>query len=99
MPIIAGVLPVSSYSQMKRIVELSNCAIDKKTQDFFDKYKDSKEDTIKAGIEFASIQVQKLLEFGTKGIHFYTLNQAHSTCEVIKNTISQAPQGNQPLLK
>lgn len=85
IPIIPGILPVASFSQLDRIVELSGVQIDKKTYEYFEKYKDSKEDIIKAGIEIASCQCQKLLEFGAKGVHFYTLNKALSSTEVIKN--------------
>ncbi len=85
IPIIPGILPVASFSQLDRIVELSGVQIDKKTYEYFEKYKDSKEDTIKAGIEIASCQCQKLLEFGARGVHFYTLNKALSSTEVIKN--------------
>ena len=85
LPIIPGVLPVASFSQLSRIVELSGTQIEPKTLEFFEKYKDSKEDTIKAGIEFASLQCEKLIKFGVKGMHFYTLNKAKSSTEVIKN--------------
>ena len=78
-------MPVASFSQLDRIVELSGVQIDKKTYEYVEKYKDSKEDIIKAGIEIASCQCQKLLEFGAKGVHFYTLNKALSSTEVIKN--------------
>lgn len=88
IPIIPGILPVASFSQLSRIVELSGTQIETKTVEYFEKYKDSKEDTIKAGIDFASEQCQKLLEFGAEGIHFYTLNKALSSCEVIKNITS-----------
>lgn len=85
IPVIPGILPVASFSQLDRIVELSGVQIDKKTYEYFEKYKGSKEDIIKAGIEIASCQCQKLLEFGAKGVHFYTLNKALSSTEVIKN--------------
>ncbi len=85
IPIIPGIMPVISYNQLKRIVELSGTKIDSKVMSYFEKYKDSKEDTIKAGIEFASLQCKKLIEFGAKGMHFYTLNKAKSSLEVIKN--------------
>ena len=85
IPIIPGIMPVISYNQLKRIVELSGTKIDSKVMSYFEKYKDSKEDTIKAGIEFASQKSKKLIEFGAKGMHFYTLNKAKSSLEVIKN--------------
>ena len=85
IPVIPGIMPVISYNQLKRIVELSGTKIDSKVMSYFEKYKDSKDDTIKAGIEFASLQCEKLIKFGVKGMHFYTLNKAKSSTEVIKN--------------
>ena len=85
IPIIPGIMPIISYNQLKKIVELSGTKIDSKVMNYFEKYKDSKEDTIKAGIEFASLQCEKLIEFGARGMHFYTLNKAKSSLEVINN--------------
>ena len=50
-----------------------------------EKYKNSKEDTIKVGVEQASIQALDLVQNGVSGLHFYTLNKARSTSEVLKN--------------
>ena len=85
IPIVPGIMPITSFNQLKRIVELSGTKIDSKVLAYFEKYKDSKEDTIKAGIEFASLQCEKLVDFGTQGMHFYTLNKAQSSVKVIKN--------------
>jgi methylenetetrahydrofolate reductase (NADPH) len=37
------------------------------------------------GIEYATRQCEGLLRAGAPGIHFYTLNKAHSTAQVLKN--------------
>lgn len=85
IPLIPGIMPVISFKQLERIIELSGTKIERRVFEYFEKYKDSKEDTIKAGIEFASKQSQELLKFGALGLHFYTLNKAQSSCEVIEN--------------
>lgn len=87
LSVIPGILPVISFSQLERMIKLSGVIVPSQTMSYFEKFKNSKEDTIKAGIEFASVQCQKLLEFGVEGLHFYTLNKSKSVSEIIKNTI------------
>jgi methylenetetrahydrofolate reductase (NADPH) len=37
------------------------------------------------GVEYATRQCEELLREGAPGLHFYTLNRAASTTEVLKN--------------
>ncbi len=86
VPVIPGLLPVVSYSGLMRMVQLSGIKPSAKVLNTFEKYKDSKEDIIKAGIEQASIQAENLIQNGVLGLHFYTLNKAYSVSKVLKNT-------------
>lgn len=86
VPVCAGLLPVISYSGLMKMVNLSGIKLSKKAQNHFERWQNSKEDTIKAGIEWTSYQVEDLIKNGVDGIHFYTLNKAHSTVEILKNT-------------
>ena len=67
------------------MIRLSGIKPSAKVLNTFEKYKDSKEDIIKAGIELTSIQADDLIKNGVLGLHFYTLNKARSTSEVLKN--------------
>ena len=85
LPVVAGLLPVISYEGLMRMIRLSGIKPSAKVLNTFEKYKDSKEDIIKAGIELTSIQADDLIKNGVLGLHFYTLNKARSTSEVLKN--------------
>ena len=43
------------------------------------------EAVVQFGIEYATRQCEALLAAGAPGLHFYTLNRARSTSEVVKN--------------
>ncbi len=84
-PVIAGILPVSNFSQLSKMASMCGVLLPRPMVEKFEKYKDSEADTTKLGIEFATLQCQKLIEFGVSGLHFYTLNRAYPTSEIIKN--------------
>lgn len=86
LPVCAGILPVISYEGLLRMIQLSGIKLSNKAKCHFEKWQNSKEDTIKAGIEWASQQVEDLAKNNVSGIHFYTLNKAYSTIEILKNT-------------
>jgi methylenetetrahydrofolate reductase (NADPH) len=40
---------------------------------------------VEFGIEYATRQCEGLLQAGVPGLHFYTLNKARSTVQILKN--------------
>ena len=85
VPLVPGILPAHSGSQVKRftalcgaqlpapfLAGLDNCGADDAAATAF-------------GIEYASAQCADLLKNGVEGIHFYTLNKAHSTTRILQN--------------
>ncbi|WP_411847286.1 methylenetetrahydrofolate reductase [NAD(P)H] [Roseibacillus persicicus] len=83
IPIIAGVMPVTSRKSMVRMAELAAGArFPAKLQRLL---KDSPEDDVTAlGIDFATSQCEELIKEGIPGIHFYTLNKGRATSEVVE---------------
>jgi methylenetetrahydrofolate reductase (NADPH) len=86
VPIIAGIMPISSIANMKKIAELSlGARIPAKLLKAV--YRAPNDDYVeKVGIHWAAEQVNDLIEAGIRGIHFYTLNkfeQIHKICESI----------------
>jgi len=85
IPIIAGVMPITSLKGMKRMAELSaGTNFTAKLLRRVHRYQDSPEDLKKAGIDFAIEQCQELIDRGVDGIHLYTLNQSTATVEILK---------------
>ena len=48
-------------------------------------YADDDEACAQFGIDYATRQCEELLRAGVPGLHFYTLNKARSTSQVVKN--------------
>lgn len=75
VPILAGLMPVTSAGQVKNIVEMSGTKIPNELAEAIEKYGDNPEDMKKAGIEFTKKQMEALLQHGVNGIHLYTMNK------------------------
>lgn len=83
IPIIAGVMPVSSLQGMKRMAELAAGArYPAKLLRALERAKSSPESVERVGIHYAAEQCAGLLDEGVDGIHFYTLNKSHATREI-----------------
>jgi len=83
VPIIAGVMPVTSLSGMKRMAELAAGArYPAKLVRALDRAKSNPESVERVGIHYAAEQCAGLMDGGVDGIHFYTLNKSHATREI-----------------
>ncbi len=83
VPIIAGIMPVTSLSGMKRMAELAAGArYPAKLVRALDRAKGSAEAAERIGIHYAAQQCSELLNEGVDGVHFYTLNKSHATREI-----------------
>jgi len=82
-PLIAGILPVTSLSQLARIGELSGQDIPKKLTDFLGA--GTEKEILERGIEYATAQCLELLQNGAAGIHLYTFNRAVSAARITKS--------------
>jgi methylenetetrahydrofolate reductase (NADPH) len=85
VPIIPGVISIVSATQIKKFTALCGSKIPPKLQARLDELGTDDEAALKFGIEYATEQCAELLRAGAPGLHFYTLNKAHSTVQVLKN--------------
>jgi len=82
VPIIAGIMPVTSIKGMYKMAELAlGTKIPAKLQRALLRAEDDSY-VEKVGIHWATQQVYDLIDNGVKGIHFYTLNQSKATREI-----------------
>lgn len=85
VPVCPGVLPILSTGQLKRFTSMCGARIPDSLRADLEKIGDDDAAAMEFGIEFATRQCEALLKAGVPGIHFYTLNKAHSTTQVLKN--------------
>jgi methylenetetrahydrofolate reductase (NADPH) len=83
VPIIPGILPVTNLGQIQRITSLCKAKL---PQSFIAKLseKDDADWQFQVGVDFATQQVQELVDRGIPGIHFYVLNKSPATSAVLK---------------
>jgi methylenetetrahydrofolate reductase (NADH) len=83
VPILAGVIPVASYAQTKRICELCDASIPERLEAAFEAAGGDLEREFELGVAYAAGQSSELLAAGAPGIHFYALNRAPATRAVL----------------
>ncbi len=83
IPIIAGIMPITSASGMRRMAELAAGArYPAKLLRAIQRCGGDEAAVQKVGIHYATEQCHDLLDHGVDGIHFYTLNKSHATREI-----------------
>ena len=83
LPIIAGIMPVTSQSSMRRMAELAGGArFPGRLLKALQRAGESSEAFRQIGLHYATEQCADLLDQGVAGIHLYTLNQSTATREI-----------------
>ena len=85
VPLIPGIMPVLNAGQIKRMVALCGAALPDKFVRELDRRSNDDEAVTQFGIEYATRQCEELLSEGAPGLHFYTLNKARSTVNILEN--------------
>lgn len=85
IPLVAGIMPISSLSQIKRFVMMCGAKIPHPLLTRLESLESDPLAVAAAGVEHAITQCEGLLREGVAGLHFYTLNRSKAT-----NLIGQA---------
>ena len=75
-PIIAGIMPITSASQIEKVVEMCGASVPERVRRFVNAYGHHQGAVKEAGIAYATEQIIDLLARDVEGIHLYTMNQA-----------------------
>ena len=85
VPIVPGVLPILSASQIRRFTSLCCAKIPAQLERELNKVENDDEAAVQLGIDYATRQCEGLIKFGVPGLHFYSLNKSYSLQAICKN--------------
>ncbi len=83
VPIIPGVIPITSFAQVARICDLCDASIPAELESSMQRLGGDEEAEALLGVAYAARQCEELLAGGAPGIHFYALNRAPATRAVL----------------
>jgi methylenetetrahydrofolate reductase (NADPH) len=79
VPIVPGVMPITSGSNIERIIEMSKTRMPPELAAELRATGGDPDKLDALGVEWGTAQCRELLERGAPGIHFYTLNRSPAT--------------------
>ncbi len=86
VPIIAGIMPITSIAGMKRMADLAaGTNFPAALQKSIARAQDDAELVQRVGIHWATEQCRGLIDAGVSGVHFYTLNRSDATREIFRS--------------
>jgi methylenetetrahydrofolate reductase (NADPH) len=83
-PIVPGIMPVVRYSQLARFSDNCGAEIPRWIRKTMEGHGDDQESVQKFGLDVVTRLCEKLISGGAPGMHFYTLNQATASMEILK---------------
>lgn len=85
--IIPGIIPITSYGQIKRFGQLSGANIPGELIQAMEPYQNNSEKIYQIGMDYSIEQCRDLLDGGAPGIHFYTLNKSRAIVEIFETLV------------
>ena len=83
VPIIAGIMPITSVKGLNRMAELALCSrFPARLLKALNRCEDDEDYVRRMGVHWATEQSRDLLDNQVRGIHFYTLNRSTATREI-----------------
>ena len=85
VPVVAGIMPVTNATQIRRIISLSGNNVPPRFKAIVDRFSDNPAAMKQAGIAYATEQIIDLIANGVNNIHIYTMNKPDVAGAIFKN--------------
>jgi len=82
VPIIPGIMPVTSLRVIEKAIELGGCRVPTELWERLQAVADDRSAVREIGVDYAAGMCERLLAEGVPGLHFYTLNWSRATREI-----------------
>ena len=97
VPIIAGIMPITNFEQVKRFTTMCGSTIPPALHEQLEaRNAEGDEAVTELGVAYATLQCADLLERGAPGIHFYTLNKSPATRAILSALKAWRPSERAP---
>jgi len=84
VPIVPGIMPISSFSKLARFSDACGAEIPRWMRRKFESYGDDADSIRSFGLDVVTELCQRLIARGAPSLHFYSLNQAGLILEICK---------------
>ncbi len=88
VPVVAGIMPITSGKQVERAIKLSGSFMPRRFQSLVDKFGDDPAAMKQAGIAYATDQIIDLFANGVTNVHVYSMNKPDVAAK-IRNNLSE----------
>ncbi|MBQ3334966.1 MAG: methylenetetrahydrofolate reductase [Eubacteriaceae bacterium] len=85
VPVVAGIMPITAASQVKRVIELSGCFVPRDFAAIVDHFASDDEAMYAAGIAYATGQIIDLFANGVTHVHIYSMNKPDVAGAIYQN--------------
>ena len=84
VPIVPGIMPIVSFSKLARFADTCGAEIPRWIRRKFESFGDDAASIRAFGLDVVTDLCRHLIALGAPGLHFYTLNQAGLTTEIVR---------------
>ncbi len=84
VPIVPGLMPITSYHQIKKMTQVCGASIPKELLDSLEARQDDPQAIMELGAEQTACQARQLLAADVPGLHFFVMNQAEPIAAILQ---------------